>query len=43
MVVHGSVQMDLSPNARQVPDAQVALVTSGLYMQCGAFVLTAGS
>lgn len=28
---------------RQVPDAQVALVTSGLYMQCGAFVLTAGS
>ena len=26
---------------RQVPDAEVAVVTSGLYLQCGAMVLTA--
>ncbi|MBL7488189.1 thiolase family protein [Frankia sp. AgB1.9] len=30
-------------DARQVPDARVALVASGLYPQCGAMVLTAGS
>ena len=34
------VQLRGQGGARQVPDARVALVASGLYQQCGAMVLT---